>query len=357
MQQQPKAVEQPTALESYGWSDHLRTRFQRLAAMGMIPGRVLRVDRGECTVATSAGPTRCSWTPLEGSDESEAGAPVTGDWVGIHHDPVPTVLGILPRSTALRRTDPDPSGRKQQVLVANMDSVFIVHGLDRPEQVARMERSVVMVWESGAEPVIVLTKTDLAADHEVAATTDVMNGVSPGVPVLALSNLTGDGIEGVRRRIGPGSTVALIGESGTGKSTLINRLLGRESQTTMDTREGDGKGRHATVSRELILLPGGGALIDTPGLRTLGLWSSSKGLSRAFSDIEHVAMSCQFRDCRHDSEPGCAVRQAVADGVLDEGRIKNYQRMEREVAAKRSRETRRTRSSKPRVVPTQEEWS
>jgi len=356
MHQRTSDAKQPNALEPYGWSTHLSTRFQRLAAIGMLPGRVLRVDRGECTVATDAGPTRCVWTPLEGDAESEAGPPVAGDWVGIQLDPVPSIAGILPRSTAIRRTDPDPSGRKQQVLAANMDSVFIVHGLDRPEQVSRMERSVVMVWESGAEPIIVLTKTDLATDREIAATTDLMNGISPGVPVLALSNLTGDGIEDVRTRIGPGSTVALIGESGTGKSTLINRLLGSEDQATRDTREGDGKGRHATVSRELILLPSGGAVIDTPGLRTLGLWAGSEGLSRTFSDIERLALDCRFRDCRHDSEPGCAVIRAVDDGSLDEGRIQNYQRMEMEMEAKRLRDSRRARSPKPLSAPEREEW-
>ena len=356
MQQRLTSAKQPNTLEPYGWSEQLAIRFQPLIALGMLPGRVLRVDRGECTVATETGPMRCLWAPLEGGAESEAGAPVTGDWVGIRSDPAPLVSAILPRTTAIRRTDPDPSGRKEQVLVANMDTVFIVHGLDRPEQVSRMERSVVLVWESGAEPVIVLTKTDLATDHAIATTTDAMNGVSPGVPVLALSNLTGDGVEEARQYVGPGTTVALIGESGTGKSALINRLLGVENQATADTRDGDGKGRHTTVSRELILLPSGGALIDTPGLRTLGLWTGSKGLSRTFSDIESLALECRFRDCRHGSEPGCAVRRAVADGSLDEGRIQNYRRMEKEMEAKRQRDSRRTRSSKPRTAPAQEEW-
>jgi ribosome biogenesis GTPase len=243
----------------------------------MLPGRVLRVDRGEYNVATDAGPTWCLWAPLESTAETEASAPVVGDWVGIRHDPVALVSAILPRSAVLQPTDPDPSGRKQQVLVANMDTVFVVHGLDRPEQVDRMERSVVMVWESGAAPAIVLTRTDLKSEHDVTATTSVMRNVSPGVPVLAVSNLTGRGIEDVRLHIGAGTTVALIGESGAGKSALINRLLGTENRVIGDAREGDGKGRHTTVTRELALLPSGGALIDTPGLRTLGLWGAEGG--------------------------------------------------------------------------------
>jgi ribosome biogenesis GTPase len=260
------------------------------------------------------------------------------------------ITAVVPRRSAIKRLDPSArEGRPvQQVLVANLDVVLIVHALDRPAQLPRLERTLVMTWESGATPVVVLSKADLLTGgdgRDLADAVQDAQDVAPGVEVVAISNVTGYGLDDVLDLMKPAGTVALVGESGSGKSSLINRVLQKDVRTTSATRSGDGKGRHTTTSRELVPIPGHGVVIDTPGLRSIGLWDGRKGLTRAFPDIEDLAEECRFTDCRHTREPGCAVRSALEEGSLDERRIKSYRRMEREIAhQERQRSVRKRRA-------------
>lgn len=212
-----------------------------------------------------------------------------------------------------------------------MDWVFVVMGLDRPLKPGRIERSLVLAWDSGAEPVIVLTKLDVVEDPS-AALAEVA-AVAGGAPVQALSSTTGEGIDALHRLLAGDRTVVLLGESGAGKSTLLNRLAGQEVQRTAEVRTRDAKGRHTTVTRDLVVLPTGGVVIDTPGLRSLGLLDADEGLASAYPDIEALAPDCRFRDCRHGTEPGCAVVAAVGEGAIDAERVARYRAMQDELDA------------------------
>lgn len=319
-------------LVAFGWNE----RVAQLMPMfpDRIPGRVVRVDRIRYRVATAQGITDAYAGPHDRG--SESGAPVTGDWVGltVGTDQRAYVAAILPRSSAIKRLDPSTAGSRpqEQVLVANLDVVFVVHALDRPTQLSRLERTLVMAWESGATPVLVLTKTDLSTAGKVADTEREVREIAPGVEVIAISNVTGSGIDQLFGLIEPGVTGAFVGESGSGKSTLINNLLNEQRQHTGPTRSSDGKGRHTTSSRELAVIPGAGVLIDSPGLRAIGFWGGRDGLTRAFPDIANLAAHCQFADCRHEEEPGCAVVAAVGRNELDLRRLDNHRKMESEVA-------------------------
>lgn len=261
---------------------------------------------------------------------------MTGDWVGLSvgTDQRAYVAAILPRSSVIKRLDPSTAAARprEQVLVANLDLVFVVHALDRPPQPSRLERTLVMAWESGAQPVLVLTKTDLLGTEAVRDTERRVAQIAPGVEAISVSNVTGSGLDDLRRLVGPGVTGAFVGESGSGKSTLINNLLDEESQSTGPTRIRDGKGRHTTSSRELAVIPGAGVLIDTPGLRAIGFWGGRTGLAKAFPDIESLTADCQFADCRHDEEPGCAMAGALERADLDQRRLDNHRKMVEEVA-------------------------
>ncbi len=290
----------------------------------LVPGRVVRAERIAAEVATPSGVFLARWDQ-----------PVcTGDWVVAEHSPL-TVAGsgpdpsgitgqiahVRPRRTAFVRRSADSD--QPQVLAANIDDIWIVVAADEPLSPARLERTLVLAWESGAQPVLVLTKTDRVGAAAIGEVRSVLAAVGPGVGGLPVSSVTGEGLRDLVARVGPGRSAALLGRSGAGKSTLVNALAGT-AVAVGDVRARDGKGRHTTSWRELVVLPGGGALIDTPGLRGVGLWVDEGGLAAAFADITELAAACRFSDCAHDREPGCAVRAAIIAGSLDPARLGRY---------------------------------
>ena len=322
-------------LSAYGWSGDLPDGDQRL-------GRIVRVDRGECDVATADGRVRVLSDSQRSQDRV---APATGDWVLLDDDPELGLLisSVLPRSSTVRGGSPSEQV-VEQVLVANVDVVLIVHGLDRPLPPGRLERFLVVAWDSGAEVAVVLTKADRrgAPVDEVTAT---VGAVAPGVPVLVVGLGSGGetGLEPVLAMVGERRTVALLGESGSGKSTLVNALLGEELLETAEVRSVDSRGRHTTVSRELVRLAGGGLLVDTPGIRSVGIWDSEEALDRVFGDLEELSATCRYSDCAHGTEPDCAVTTAVADGRIDHRRVDRYRALRAELEDQRRREQERER--------------
>jgi ribosome biogenesis GTPase len=269
---------------------------------------------------------------LRFSAETAGDLPAVGDWLAVR--PLPggdraTVLAVLPRASALVRK---AAGRAvvPQVLAANLDVVLLACALDADWNPARLERYVAVAWESGAQPVALLTKADVASD--LGARVAEAEGVALGVPVVAVSARTGLGLDVLREHLAPRRTAAIVGSSGVGKSTLVNRLLGAEAQPTAEVRESDGRGRHTTTSREMFRLPWGALLVDTPGLREIAVWTDEASLASAFEDVVGLAAGCRFRDCVHGPEPGCAVRAAVASGALPAERLDDYLRLRREQA-------------------------
>jgi ribosome biogenesis GTPase len=245
------------------------------------------------------------------------------------------IEAVLPRRTAFVRRAPGER-TVAQVLASNVDTVFLVMGLDGDFNPRRLERALVLAWESGAEPVVLLNKADVAADLEARRLE--IEQVAGGVPVCVIAAKHGDGLEALAPWLRPGRTVALLGSSGVGKSTLVNRLLGRDKQRTNTVRQSDQRGRHTTTHRELVELPGGALLVDTPGLRELQLWSDGSGLESAFEDVGALAALCRFSDCGHGNEPGCAVREAVEGERLAPERLASYQKLQGELRALEIRE-------------------
>ncbi len=332
-----------TDLTKLGWDDSWRELAEAYAEDGEA-GRVARVDKGVCTVMTSHGPVRASYGGrlLDEVAADSRSAPCTGDWCLLHTWPDgPTTLEIvLPRRTSVVRADASGISRGQ-VLVANLDLVAIVVALYPEPKMSRVERLVTLAWESGAKPVIVLTKADLVTDAALLA--DDIAAVAPGVEVVVCSTATGEGLASLRDILGEHATIGLLGASGHGKSSLTNALVGAEVLATKRIRD-DGKGRHTTVRRELIPLPGGGAVIDTPGLRGVGLHEAAEGMAATFPDVEGLAERCRFSDCRHTQEPGCAVREAVEDGLLSQRRLESWLRLKREMVWMATRTDARLRS-------------
>jgi ribosome biogenesis GTPase / thiamine phosphate phosphatase len=321
------------ALDDLGWAEANRTDFEPHAAAGLVPARVAAQHRGAYVLFSELGELRAEAAGrLAHAAAGAADLPAVGDWVAVAPRPderAATIHAVLPRRSAFTRKVAWEAA-EEQVLAANVDAVFLVMSLNEDFNLRRLERYLTTAWESGADPVVLLTKTDLCPEWELRVL-DV-ESVAFGVPVHAVSALTGDGIETVRSYLAPGRTVALLGSSGVGKSTLVNTLAGEELLATAPIREEDGEGRHTTRHRQLVLLPGGGLVLDTPGLRELQLWQASDGISEAFADVEELAAQCRFSDCSHRTEPGCAVQAALEEGTLAFDRWASYKKLQRELA-------------------------
>ena len=290
---------------------------------GCLPARVTRVDRGRLTVLGSDGEARVHPGAALYDDAALAG-PAVGDWVALRGE---LAVAILPRTSAFTRT---VAGRSSaaQVVAANLDAVLVVDSLAGATRLRRVERYLAVAWGSGATPVVVLTKADLC-DDVPAAVAEVAEDAL-GIEVLPVSSVTGEGVAAVRTLLGPGRTGAMVGPSGVGKSSLANVLAGQVLAETREIRESDGRGRHTTTARELHLLPGGGMLVDTPGMRELGLYDDAEGVDTAYADVASLAAECRFRDCGHRSEPGCAVAAALDDGSLDPARYSAWRKLQAE---------------------------
>ncbi|HET9852673.1 MAG TPA: ribosome small subunit-dependent GTPase A [Candidatus Limnocylindrales bacterium] len=331
MSEQPMA----DALRALGWDERFATLLAS-EAPGLVPGRILTEERGQYLVASAAGegPASASGRLRHDVDlDPTATWPAVGDWVAL--EPVAAyaqpnehrlIQRVLPRRTAVIRRAPEGRRMPSQVLAANVDTVFVVTSMNADFNIRRLERYMTVAWESGASPVVLLSKADLASERDaflVQAAT-----AAPGVEVVPVSAVTGEGLEEVRAHLGSGRTVVFTGSSGVGKSSIVNALAGAPVLATAAIREDDARGRHTTTRRQLVRLAGA-LLIDTPGLRELGIMDGD-GVAAAFEDIEGFAAACRFSDCRHQSEPGCAIRAALADGSLDLPRLDAWRKLERE---------------------------
>jgi ribosome biogenesis GTPase len=333
-------------LQELGWDDGWSSELERLDEDNLVAGRIAAQHRGEYVLWTATGELRAE---LPGRIRCDAGVtgvlPAVGDWVAARVRALEgraTIHTVLPRRTSIARKEV-LRGSQAQVLAANVDTAFLFTGLDADFSIRRLERYLVLAWESGAQPVVVLTKTDLQPD--VAGKVLEVETVAIGVPIHPVSNVTGEGLDAVREHLGPATSSVVLGSSGVGKSTLINRIAGEEVMRTSDVAA-DGTGRHTTTHRELIRLPGGALVIDTPGLRELQLWDGDS--SAAFADIEALAADCRFSDCAHVHEPDCAVLGAVDDGTLELDRLRSWRKLQRELAAIAARTDRRVAAERKR---------
>jgi ribosome biogenesis GTPase len=332
-------------ITSYGWSDALRHDFVPFAARGLIPGRITVQQRSQYGLVTDLGDLTGQISGRLAHDADSGGYPAVGDWVAVAARPdehAATIHAVLPRRTAFVRRAADTVAG-EQVMAANVDVALLVASMNADLNPRRLERYLATAWQSGARPVVVLTKADLAEDPDG----DIADAesVAFGAPVLAVSAITGEGMDALAAVLKPGETAVLVGSSGVGKSSLVNALAGEALMATAAIREDDAHGRHTTTHRQLIRLPSGALILDTPGMREIGLLDADDGLSATFEDIEAIAESCRFSDCRHGNEPGCAVRAALDSGELDSGRWKSFVKLQRELAFQARRDDPRLREA------------
>ena len=326
-------------LEELGWDAFFADAFEPHEKNNLIPARVSARHHGPCELFTELGPMG----GLPSGKLSDDELPAVGDWVAVR--PVPgekkaMIEAVLPRRTSFTRKE---AGTRTvtQVIAANVDTVFVVTAFGFDLNPRRLERYLTSAWDSGATPVIVVNKSDLAEDPEAELLE--VEPVVIGVPVHSVSAVTGAGLEALEPYLGLGLTIALLGSSGVGKSTLVNHFAGRELLATSATSAG-GRGRHTTSHRELVPLPAGGVLLDTPGMRELQLWADEEVLDTTFGEISELAAKCRFSDCSHEQEPGCAVREALSNGALAEERFTSYRKLQRELRALEIRKDNRLRS-------------
>jgi ribosome biogenesis GTPase len=332
-------------IRSYGWSDALQIEFAPFAARGLAPGRIVVQQRGLYGLVTDVGELSAQISGRLAHDAAGGGYPAVGDWVAAAARPAEraaTIHAVLPRRTAFVRKAAD-SVATEQVVAANVDVALLVASMNADLNQRRLERYLATAWQSGAKPVVVLTKADLSEDPEIEIAE--AESVAFGAPVLAVSAVTGEGMDALSALLKPGETAVLVGSSGVGKSSLVNALAGQTLMATAAIREDDAHGRHTTTHRELIRLPSGALVLDTPGMRELGLLDADEGLSATFEDVEAIAASCRFSDCHHGNEPGCAVRAAIENGELDSGRWRSFVKLQRELAHQERKEDRVAREA------------
>ncbi|MFN2470372.1 MAG: ribosome small subunit-dependent GTPase A [Gaiellaceae bacterium] len=321
-------------LIALGWDEQFETTFAPHAAAGLHPARVATQSHGLSRLLSALGEHTAELAGRMRHELDTVVHPAVGDWVAadLRPDGAGTIHAVLPRRTKFSRKQASgPSDRAvEQVIAANVDTAFLVSALGRDLNVRRIERYLAMAWESGAQPVVLLTKADLHPDHDddLAA----VEAIAFGAPVHVTSTVTGEGLDALEPYLHRGRTVVLLGSSGVGKSTLVNRFAGSELLATQDVRSNE-RGRHTTTHRELVRLPSGALLLDTPGMRELQLWDASDGMDAAFEDVAEVIARCRFADCSHRTEPDCAVRAALADGTLPAERWRSYDKLQRELQA------------------------
>jgi ribosome biogenesis GTPase len=337
-------------IEQFGWSEALQQQFSAYAAQGCIPARVVVQQRGLYEIVTDAGELTATLAGKLAYEAEDGAYPVTGDWVAVQPRPAEgsaTIHHVLPRTGTFVRRASGPGAARGQVVAANIDVALLAASMNADLNARRLERYLATAWESGATPVIVLTKADMCDDADARMLE--IEAVAMGVPVLPVSAVTGAGLDALRSHLAPGRTAVLLGSSGVGKSTLVNALAGSELMATQAIREDDARGRHTTTHRELVLLTSGALILDTPGMRELGLWDAGEGMSATFADIEALAAQCRFHDCSHNSEPGCAIHEALDTGMLDPARWRAYGKLQRELAFQSSKDDPKARSESRKV--------